>query len=119
VIPDGFEVRGYTTPDIAVIVDSWRRSGLKPFMEGNYQPFPHLNNTIQTALKQKNVALLKRIYEAEIGKVMNRALDGNICVICDVNDPSIVFAWGCSAYRYVKQITRGIGLEEALEEILK
>ena len=122
ILPEGFVDRAINSSDISLIVDSWRASGLKPFLAGEYQPFEHLDATIKQAIKTSNIKLLKRIWHAECGKIMNKALDsGLIRVICDDSDLSIIAAWQSvcqgARYSYVKQLMRGYGIEEYLASL--
>jgi hypothetical protein len=110
IIPKEFAVRDFEARDTSFVVDSWRASGEKPFLLGEYQPFQHFDKTISDAIKVSNFKLLKRIYHSEIGRIMNRAiLNGKIQVLCDVADSRIIFGWKSidPPYHYIKQIVRG------------
>ena len=104
-----FVIRAFEAKDTAFIVDSWRNSGFKPFLEGKYQPFKGFEETIRLAIRVGNIKLLKRIYHSEIGRIMNHELaKGEVLVLCDVDDSNIIFGWKCDSYRYIKQIVRGL-----------
>ena len=115
----GFYIRVFDAQDTAFIVSSWRRSGESKFLQGTYQPFERLAETIRVAFKQNNFTLVKKIFHSEIGLLINRVLkEGRIIVVADRVAPNIIIGYGCKEWQYLKQAFRGVGIEEIMEKII-
>ena len=112
----GFALRRFQSSDLGFICDSYRKSGLTRFLKGEFQPFPKFETTIKTALRKNNTALLTRIYQSEIGHIINSDLH-EILIACDQKNLNTIYAWESRRFIYVKNLFRGIGLEDFLKSI--
>jgi GNAT superfamily N-acetyltransferase len=116
----GMDWRRIQPSDEKFVVDSWRASALRPFVFGHLALFHWYRDTVLEAQRQKNVRLLRRLFDAEMPRQLNLYLaPRSIVVIYDVENPTMIIGWGCAAYQYVKQAYRGQGLGRALREVFE
>lgn len=108
----GLAIRPATPADERFIHLDWTRSAERPFMLGAYQPFAHLETTVQEAKDNRNVFLLRAIYRREIASVIRN--HGPARMVYDVDNPDFYAAWGCPEWVYVKSAFRGQGIAREL-----